>query len=59
MPFSPWKAHRITAEGTCVDCGLKVPDGAVNPMGMAYSHGNYYSPNPAGRTAPCQPSTDK
>jgi hypothetical protein len=59
MPFTPWQAHRISAEGVCVDCKLKVPDEAVNQMGIAYSHGKYFSPNPAGRTAPCQPSTGK
>lgn len=61
MPsFRPWQAHRVSAEGVCVDCGLKnIPSEAISDMGITFTHSGYFSPNPGERIEACRPSTDK
>lgn len=56
MPFGPWLKHEVV-EGWCLACSLKIPyDAIVKEEGrfIAYSHGEYFSPNPMGRTEPCR-----
>ena len=55
MPFSAWTKHEVE-EGWCLSCSLKIPQEAIvkeDGRFVAYSHGEYFSPNPAGRTELC------
>jgi hypothetical protein len=58
MPFKPWQEH-VMNNGVCGRCGLPLPYPEAL-FSHHYTDGKpVYSPKPAGRTAPCQPSTDK
>jgi len=58
--FHAWQAHRVSAEGVCVDCGLaNIPNEAISDLGITFTHSGYFSPNPAGRIEPCRTPSDK
>ena len=67
MPFSPWKHHKYVQAGVCTNCGMAVPqealsvkDGIAGTYSHQYTNGEpVFCQQPAGRSEPCQPSTDK